>query len=74
MFEFELMVEGYNNRQVDKYNNLIYLAWHVEAFTRTKKLPELKKLLKKSNNNVELDNNKFIDMAKQKGLNGFWNK
>lgn len=29
-----------------KYKELIYLAWHVEVFHRTKKLPKLETLLK----------------------------
>jgi hypothetical protein len=43
--EFVSLAEGYKQRQTHRMNELIYLAWHVEAFARQKKMPPLKGLM-----------------------------
>ncbi len=40
------MVEGYKKRKKQTFDELLYLAWHTEAFARMKKLPSLKSLIK----------------------------
>lgn len=39
------MVDGYKRNQKRKINELLYLAWHVEAFARQKKLPKLDSII-----------------------------
>jgi hypothetical protein len=44
--EFVEMYDGYVRRQKNRINELIYLAWHVEAFHRQPKaLPDLQSLM-----------------------------
>jgi hypothetical protein len=44
--EFAQLVEGYSCRRQERVNELIYLAWHIEAFHRQPgKLPDLNSLL-----------------------------
>jgi len=49
--EFNEMVAGYIERKKqeskDKVIDSLFLAWHVEAFQRTKKLPKLDSLISK---------------------------
>ena len=44
--EVGMVLEGSMNRQKRNRNELVSLAWHVEAFARQKKLPRLSDLLK----------------------------
>jgi len=39
------MVEGYKRRTTRRTNELIYLAWHTEAFARQNPLPPIKTFL-----------------------------
>lgn len=48
--EFLLKVDYYARKQQEGFNDLICLAWHVEAFARQKKLPSLDSLLQKNDN------------------------
>ena len=62
-------------KREQKTNDLIYLAWHVEAFSRAKKLPRLEPLLKKRKPRAHgkaLTKEQLINIAKQKGLTGPW--
>jgi len=47
--EFVLMINGYQRRNRDHINKLLFLAWHIEAFARQKKLPALDSILTKEN-------------------------
>ena len=51
--EFEMTLETYADDQTDHYNDLIYLAWHTEAFARQKKLEKLSKYLKDKKQKVK---------------------
>jgi hypothetical protein len=42
------MFAGYAEEKIERRQELLYLAWHVEAFARQKRLPSLKKILKDS--------------------------
>jgi len=42
------MFEGYAESASERRQELLYLAWHIEAFARQKRLPSLKKILKDS--------------------------
>ncbi len=46
--EINLLTERYNQNRKQHIDDIIYLAWHVEAFARTKKLPKLKDLIGKN--------------------------
>jgi len=43
-------VDGFQRRHKNHINELLYLAWHTEAFARQKKLPSLDSLLQKNEN------------------------
>lgn len=74
-FEFNLMAEGFVAREERKTSDLLYLAWHVEAFARAKKLPKLETLMKKRKPKAPkktYTKEELINIAKQKGLTGPW--
>lgn len=74
-FEFNMIAESFMARREQKTNDLIYLAWHIEAFSRAKKLPRLESLLKKRRPRAQgrvLTKEQLINIAKQKGLAGPW--
>jgi len=68
------MFEGYASRQTEHQQELIYLAWHIEAFARQKQLPRLEKLLRtrKKPTKRQLSKAELIEIAKSKGLTGPW--
>lgn len=39
------MVRGYEKRQKQKINELLYVSWHTALFERQKTLPELKTII-----------------------------
>lgn len=39
------MLKGYNRRQKDERNKLLFLAWHTEVFARQKTLPALTSMM-----------------------------
>lgn len=43
--EFCAMVSGYQRKQTKHTNELLYVAWHVAAFSRQDRLPGLKSLM-----------------------------
>lgn len=43
--EFDAMAKGYNRRQINRRNELMFAAWHTAAIARQKTLPELDDLL-----------------------------
>jgi len=74
-YEFNLTIDGFLAKEERKNNDIIYLAWHVEAFARAKRLPKLQTLLKKrkpKSQNQTLTKEELINIAKQKGLTGPW--
>ncbi len=74
-FEFNLIAEGFVAREERKTSDLLYLAWHVEAFARAKKLPKLEILIKKKAPKAQrkvLSKDELINIAKKKGLTGPW--
>lgn len=71
-----MMFEGYAARQSEHRQELLYLAWHIEAFARQKRLPKLEKVLretaKKKRTQKRIGKAELIAMAKSKGLTGPW--
>ena len=70
--EFWIMCEGYIESRNEKISEMLYLAWHIEAFARQKKLPNLKKLLRESTKikrpKKQLSTEHLMKIAKSKGL------
>jgi len=68
------MFEGYAAKKTEREHELIYLAWHIEAFARQKQLPRLEKLLKTRKKSVKktLSKTELKEIAKSKGLTGPW--
>ncbi len=66
------MFGGHAEEKSERRQELIYLAWHVEAFARQKRLPSLKKVLKdseiKKKTSSRLSIEQLIKVAKSKGL------
>ncbi len=70
-YELSLIIEGYGERQSERRQELLYLAWHIEAFARQKRLPALKKILKDSGikkTQKKLSIEQLYVIAKSKGL------
>lgn len=70
-FELGLLFEGYADEKAEQRQALIYLAWHIEAFARQKRLPSLKKLLNDSGLNKKrsrLSTEQLMKIAESKGL------
>lgn len=62
------MADGYSERRADRINELIFLAWHTEAFARIKRLPDLQSLLNKNTRPHEPQTDEEM-MAKARMLN-----
>ena len=58
------MVEGYKRRKKQTFDELVYLAWHTEAFARMKKLPSLNSLIKEEGKKREQTDEEMMTMAK----------
>jgi len=43
--ELIYMLRGYNRRQINRRNELIFVAWHAEMFARQKSLPALSSMI-----------------------------
>lgn len=75
-YELSLMFEGYALKKEDILREHIYLAWHIEALSRQKRLPKLNKLLretkKKNKTQKQMSQAELINIAKSKSLNGPW--
>jgi hypothetical protein len=71
-FELGLHFEGYVEEKAEQRKTLIYLAWHIEAFSRQKRLPSLTKLLKdsgkKKKTQSRLSTQQLMTIAQSKGL------
>jgi len=70
--ELGLMFDGYAEGVNERRKELLYLAWHVEAFARQKRLPNLKKILidsgVKKKTNSRLSTEQLMKVAESKGL------
>lgn len=67
--ELELIGEAKASEQKSRLNELIYLAWHTEAFARQKRLPSLEKLLKDDKPQMVSKSDLILkQMAKEKGV------
>lgn len=53
--EFAGMVKGYNRRQKNRLDELLYHAWHGAALSRVNKLPSLKSLMQTENKAQSVD-------------------
>ncbi len=71
-----MLILGYQERQRDRAQELLWLAWHQAALARQEKLPSLEKLLKQvvqpEAPKVRLELDELIEDAKAKGLRGPW--
>jgi len=69
-FELGLLFEGYAEEKAEQRQELICLAWHIEAFARQKRLPSLKKMLKERKKTApsRLSLEQLIKIARSKGL------
>ena len=71
-FELGLFFEGYVEEKAEQRQEIIYLAWHIEAFARQKKLPSLRKILKDSGSKQtaqsRLSTEQLMKIAESKGL------
>ncbi|HCS73350.1 MAG TPA: hypothetical protein DIW17_05690 [Clostridiales bacterium] len=70
-YELTVIIEGHTEQQGEKRQELLYLAWHIEALARQKRLPALKKILKDSGikkTKKRLTIEQLFIIAKSKGL------
>lgn len=44
--EFQIYLEAKHELDKNRVNELLFTAWHVEAFARQKRLPKLKSIIK----------------------------
>lgn len=51
--EFYAILQGFNRRQVQHRNELLYHAWHTEVFARQKQLPKLADIIQDDSEQVE---------------------
>ncbi|MBQ7798300.1 MAG: hypothetical protein IJ371_04180 [Clostridia bacterium] len=69
--EIGLICEQVVSKRNRALNELIYLAWHTEAFARQKRLPALDRVLKdenKKSSNVSKSDLILKKMAREKGV------
>ena len=66
------MFDAYATKQTERRQELLSLAWYIEAFSRQKRLPKLEKILRQTNKtkkqNKSLSKNELIQITKSKGL------
>lgn len=55
------MCEGYRKREINRVNELLYLAWHIAALERQKKLPSLKSLMQKVDEKAKPHKEQTVD-------------
>jgi preprotein translocase subunit Sss1 len=72
------MVEGYADKETKRLQELLYTAWHIEAFARKKKLPRLETVLKPRHRRKpeasKPGREELINIARLKGLKGPWDR
>ena len=57
------VVAGYNENLKNRRDELLFLAWHVEAFARQKQLPSLQSLIGQGPKKEQTDE-EMLNMAK----------
>ncbi len=70
-YELKIIFDGYSELLTERRQELLYLAWHIEAFARQKRLPALKKVLKDcglKKTQKKLSMEQLFVIAKSKGL------
>lgn len=70
-YELSAIIEGYADQLTEQRQELLYLAWHVEAFSRQKRMPALKKVLKEGTqkkHQKRLSKEQLMKIAQSKGL------
>jgi len=75
-YEFSLIVQYKNEELNSKYNEMLFLAWHIEALQRQKKLPKLDNILiKKKDKKKSLQESRkrnqlieWLELSKKYGL------
>jgi ATP-dependent exoDNAse (exonuclease V) beta subunit len=71
-YELRLRLEGVAQEKAERQQELLYLAWHIEAFARQKRLPSFKKLIKDSGKTKKtqsrLSTEQLMTIAQSKGL------
>ena len=71
-YELVLIAKQRKEAQTREFENSIALAWHIEAFARQKKLPQLDKVLrnirKKSKKTNSVSDRILRAMAAEKGV------
>jgi hypothetical protein len=69
-WQLSVAVEGYNEHIEQEHKNRGWLAWHIAALTRTKKMPSLKRMMsdekQKSKNMNDDDKLHFFKALSQK--------
>lgn len=69
--ELNMLIEGYNARQEQRYHELITQAWVTASLMRRKKLPSLKSLLKSNvKKDVDQARQEFEELLKRSDANG----
>ena len=59
-----MVIEQQNNRNKEKKKDLIYLAWHVEALHRCKKLPKFEELIKEKEDKKVMTEEQMLRQVK----------
>jgi len=71
-YELSAIIDRYVEKLRERRQELIYLAWHIEAFARQKRIPALKKVLKaneaKKPQQKGLSTEQLMKIAQSKGL------
>jgi hypothetical protein len=63
--ELDLILKNHEDQYKNKINELLFVAWHVEAFARQKKLPKLSKIITdKKKKPVKKDNRDMLNMIR----------
>ena len=62
--EFKELLECYQDKQKRHIDELLYQAWHIEAFARQKNLPALSEILSKKEADKKQTTEQMIDKCK----------
>jgi len=63
--ELQIYLDAKKEINRNKINELLFVAWHVEAFARQKKLPKLSKIIsEKKKKPAKQTNNDMLDMIR----------
>lgn len=71
-YEISIVFDAYATKQTERRQELLSLAWYIEAFSRQKRLPKLEKILRQTNKKQkqkkQITKTELIQIAKSKGL------